>query len=78
MARAVGQFDAVKWKAPAVTALHLAETDCCVECNHRAGVRCTHGMILEMGSSRIPVAPASFNSGMSVLICVLETTVSTA
>src|SRR5262245_25825039 len=54
----------------------LAETSIEVERSHR----CAHhqAMILEIGNSKMPVAPASFNAGMSVLIWSLATTVSTA
>ena len=37
-----------------------------------------HGTILEIGSSMIPLAPASSSAGISVLISLLATTVSTA
>ena len=67
----------VQWNGerPAVVAGDGAEAAGLVEVGHAA---VHQWMILEMGSSRMPVAPASFRAGIRTLIWFLGTTVSMA
>src|SRR5262249_40359606 len=77
-ASAVGDGRAVEGEVQATTRLHLAPTDVLVEARDATRVRGLHGTILEIGSSMMPFAPRSSSSGMSVLISLFATTVSTA
>src|SRR6476619_5160908 len=77
-AGAVGDGRAVERKAHPAPRLDLPATDVVVEARDPARVDGLHGMILEIGSSMMPLAPRSSSSGMSVLISLLATTVSTA
>ena len=73
---AVDDHRAMKGIDPAVVGRDLADAAPFVERGDATShPYCT---ILPIGSSRMPVAPWSFNAGMSTLISLLATTVSTA
>ncbi len=77
---AIGDVEAVKAKDfPTVEHFHRPPADLAIELGDDGiHLESGHGTILEMGSSMMPVAPASFSAGMSTLISALGTTVSTA
>jgi hypothetical protein len=76
-AGAVGDLRAVELVLGAVGRLERAETTLLVERDH-ATVHEAQCTILEIGSSMMPVAPASLSAGINVLISDFATTASTA
>ena len=80
-ARTVGDRGAMEREPPPVVGFDFSEPAVFVELDdstsHARGPL-PQWTILAIGSSMIPAAPASFRSGINVLISLFDTTVSTA
>src|SRR5439155_19746846 len=77
-ARAVGDCGAVEREPQPAAGFDLAAPAVVVELGDPARILRSHGTILEIGSSIIPLAPQSRRLGINVLISLLATTVCTA